>query len=145
MAQKEYPTMPLFNQVVLLAPDIDAGIFKQYLAEIRPLARNITVYVSGNDRPLALSRKVHGYPRLGASGPHLDGLAGVGIIDLSDIPVRYPSGHVYHLYHDAVVNDLDQILNDGKPASQRSNLKQTGENYWQLQSPAVNKQTGNSR
>jgi len=145
MAQKEHTTRPLFNQVVLLAPDIDAGIFKQYLAEIQPLARNITVYVSGNDRPLALSKQVHGYPRLGASGPHLDGLAGVEIIDLSDIPVRYPSGHVYHLYHDAVINDLDQILNGGKTASQRSNLKQTGENYWQLQSPAVNKQTGNNR
>jgi esterase/lipase superfamily enzyme len=124
---------PLVNQLVLLAPDIDAGIFKQYLPQIRPLVRNLTIYVSGNDKPLALSRQIHDYPRLGESGSHLQGLTGVEIIDLSDLPVRYPSGHLYHLYHEIVASDLSQLLNDGKSASQRSNLKQTGENYWRLQ------------
>jgi len=133
MAGTEQITKPLINQLVLLAPDIDSGIFKQYLPRIRPLARNITIYVSSNDTPLALSRQVHGYPRLGESGPHLDGLTGVDIIDLSEIPVRYPSGHLYHLYNDAVISDLNQLLNRGKPAAQRSNLKQTGKNYWLLQ------------
>ena len=137
MAQADHGTKPLVDQVILLAPDIDVGIFKQYVSEIQPLARRITVYVSSNDRPLALSRQVHGYPRLGESGTHLEGLTGIEIIDISDIPVRYPSGHVYHLYHDVVVNDLNQLLNEGKPASQRSNLKQTGENYWKLQLPAI--------
>ena len=136
MAQTEQVDKPLFNQMVLLAADIDAAIFKQYLPLIRPLAKNITVYVSGNDSPLALSRQVHGYPRLGESGNHLDGLTGINIIDVSDMPVRYPSGHVYHLYHNAVVNDLAQLLNENQPASQRSNLKQTGKNYWRLQ-PAM--------
>ena len=136
MANTEYANKPLVNQVVLIAPDIDAGIFEQYLSQILPLARNITIYVSDNDQPLALSRQVHGYPRLGESGKHLRDLAGVEIIDISDVPVRYPSGHVYHLYHKTVVNDLSQLLNEDKPASQRSNLKQTGENYWRLQSPA---------
>ena len=125
---------PLVNQLVLLAPDIDAGIFKQYLPQIRPLVRNLTIYVSGNDKPLALSRQIHDYPRLGESGSHLQGLTGVEIIDLSDLPVRYPSGHLYHLYHEIVASDLSQLLNDGKSASQRSNLKQTGESYWRLQS-----------
>jgi len=133
MAGTEQVTKPLINHLVLLAPDIDSGIFKQYLPRIRPLARNITIYVSANDTPLTLSRQVHGYPRLGESGPHLDGLTGVDIIDLSEIPVRYLSGHLYHLYNDAVISDLNQLLNSGKPASQRSNLKQTGENYWLLQ------------
>ncbi|MFA9421336.1 MAG: alpha/beta hydrolase [Gammaproteobacteria bacterium] len=133
MAGAEQVTKPLINQLVLLAADIDIGIFKQYLPRIRPLARNITIYVSANDTPLALSRQVHGYPRLSESGPHLDGLTGVDIIDLSEISVRSPSGHVYHLYNGMVASDLAQLLNSGKPASQRSNLKQTGENYWLLQ------------
>jgi esterase/lipase superfamily enzyme len=132
MAGSEPVTKPLINQLVLLAADIDIGIFKQYLPRIRPLARNITIYVSANDTPLALSRQVHGYPRLGESGAHLDGLTGVDIIDLSEIPVRYPSGHVYHLYNDIVASDLAQLL-EGRPASQRSNLKQAGENYWLIQ------------
>jgi esterase/lipase superfamily enzyme len=133
MAGAEQVTKPLINQLVLLAPDIDSGIFKQYLSRIRPLARNITIYVSANDTPLALSSQVHGYPRLGKSGSHLDGLTGVDIIDLSEISVRYPSGHLYHLYNDAVISDLAQLLDSGKQAAQRKNLKQTGGNYWLLQ------------
>jgi len=135
MAQAEPDDKPLFNQVVLLAPDIDTGIFKQYLQEIKSVARTITVYVSSNDKPLALSSQVHGYSRLGEAGTHLQGLEGIEIIDLSDIPVRYPSGHVYHLYHDSVIDDLNQLLNEEKAASQRSNLKQIGENYWKLLLP----------
>jgi len=140
MASSEQTNKPLINNLVLLAADIDIGVFKQYLPRIRPLAHNITIYVSANDTPLALSSQVHGYPRLGESGPHLDGLTGVDIIDLSEIPVRYPSGHVYHLYNDAVINDLAQLLDRGKPASQRSNLKQAGENYWLLQPAAAGRE-----
>ncbi len=133
MASSEQATKPLINNLVLLAADIDIGMFIQHLPRIRPLARNITIYVSANDTPLALSRQVHGYPRLGESGSHLDGLTGVDIIDLSEIPVRYLSGHLYHLYNDIITKDLAQLLDHGQSASQRSNLKQTGENYWLLQ------------
>ncbi len=124
---------PLINQIVLIAPDIDAEIFKQYLPRILPLVKNLTVYVSENDRPLALSRKIHGHPRLGESGSHLSGLKGIEIIDISDIPVHYPSGHVYHLYNEYVINDLTRILKHGETASQRRALKQTDKYYWRLQ------------
>ena len=127
LAQAQQDDKPLFNQVVLIAPDIDVGIFEQYLPMIRPLARNMTVYVSGNDGPTALSRQVHGHPRLGEAGGHLEGLNGVEIIDLSDIPIRVPSGHVYHLYQNLVTEDLDQLINENKPATQRSNLTQVSE------------------
>jgi esterase/lipase superfamily enzyme len=133
LAQAVHDDKPVLNQVVLVAPDIDAGVFKQYLPMIRPLAKNITIYVSDNDNPLALSRQVHGYPRLGEPGEHLDGITGVEIIDISGIAMRSPSGHIYHIYQDDVVNDIDQILNHGKQASQRDKLKQTGESYWSLQ------------
>jgi esterase/lipase superfamily enzyme len=133
MAGRNHPEKPLVNHLVLLAPDIDVGIFEQHLPRMRPLVRDITIYVSANDKPLALSTQIHGYPRLGESGPHLKGLRGVEIIDVSEIRVRYPSGHVYHLYHKLVVNDLAQLLNDSKPASQRTNLKRVDENRWLLQ------------
>lgn len=135
LAQAKHGNKPLVNQVVLAAPDIDAGIFEQYLPLIRPLARNITVYVSNKDSALAVSRQLHGYPRLGEAVAHLEALTGVEIIDVSDIPVRQPSGHVYHLYHNDVVNDLKQLLNENKPASQRRNLKQIGEYIWSLHLP----------
>jgi esterase/lipase superfamily enzyme len=133
LAQLQQDSEPLVNQVVLVAPDIDVGIFKQYLPVITPLARNITVYVSSKDSPLALSRKVHGYPRLGESSAHLEGLTGIEIIHISDIPLRAPSGHVYHLNQDIVVDDLVQLLNENKPATKRRNLKPIGDNQWRLQ------------
>ena len=133
LASEHQDQTPLFNQVVLIAADIDVGIFQQYLPMIRPLARNITVYVSCNVSPLALSRQIHGHPRLGEAGEHLEGLSGVEIIDLSDIPIRVPSGHVYHLYQNIVVEDLAQILNHNKLAVQRKNLKQVSDNQWRLQ------------
>jgi len=37
LAQAQQEHSPLFNQVVLIAPDIDTGIFEQYLPMIRPL------------------------------------------------------------------------------------------------------------
>jgi esterase/lipase superfamily enzyme len=137
LAQAQQDSKPLFNQVVLIAPDIDVGIFKQYLPKIRPLARNMTVYVSGNDSPLALSRQVHGHPRLGEAGEHLEGLTDIEIIDLSNIPVRVPSGHVYHLYQSLVTKDLDQLINENKPAAQRRNLKHVGVNYWRMRQGAA--------
>lgn len=132
LAQAEHGDKPLLNQVVLIAPDIDAGVFEQYLPLIRPLAKKITIYVSGNDNPLMLSRQLHGYPRLGESGAHLVDLTGIDIIDISKISMRTPSGHVYHLYHNVVINDLDHLLNKNQSASQRNSLKQTSNNYWQL-------------
>ena len=132
MAQAQHENKPLFNQIVLIAPDIDVGIFKQYLPMIRPLARNMTVYVSSKDSPLALSRQVHGYPRLGEAGQHLDGLTHIDIIDLSYIPTRAPSGHDYHLYQNLVTEDLDQLINENKPAAQRRKLKRVSDNRWQL-------------
>ena len=133
MAQVHQDDEPLINQVVLIAPDIDAGIFKQYLPLIRPLARNMTVYVSSKDSPLALSQQVHGYPRLGEAGEHLENLRGIEIIDISDIPIRAPSGHLYHLYQSIMTEDLDQLINENKPAAQRRTLKQSGENQCRLQ------------
>ncbi|MBY6201027.1 alpha/beta hydrolase [Maritalea mobilis] len=40
------------DEVVLLAPDMDFGIFERMLPRIRPIADNITVYVNAGDRPL---------------------------------------------------------------------------------------------
>ena len=136
LANKESGDRPLINELIFLAPDIDIGIFKQYLSLVRPLAKSVTIYVSGNDTPLAISRQVHGHPRLGESGTHLADLAGVEIIDLSEIPVSYPSGHVYHLYNNVVATDLKQLLNQDKPASQRSNLKKSGTGRWSLKTQA---------
>ena len=134
LARESNQDVPVLNQLVLVAADIDAGIFKQVLPSIRPLVAGVSVYVSANDKPLALSSEVHGYPRLGETGAHLRGMDEVEIIDLSDLSARSFSGHLYHLYHDAVIADLRQLLVDQQAAADRSGLNRQADNYWRLTS-----------
>lgn len=65
-AQDGVPAGPLFDQIILLAPDIGKGIFDQYLERMLPLVDHLTIYVSANDGALTLSRILHGgHRRLG--------------------------------------------------------------------------------
>jgi esterase/lipase superfamily enzyme len=122
------------GHVALLAPDMDFEIFARMFPRIEPIAETISVYTATGDKPLALSRQVHGYPRLGESGNDLSRIAGVEVIDLSDLPVEDPTGHLYHINRPAVGADLRQLLHEGKRASARSGLVAKGDNLWQLES-----------
>lgn len=120
------------GNVILLAPDIDFEVFSRMLPRIRQVVRSITVYVSDGDRPLALSEQVHGYPRLGQSGNDVGLLAGVQVIDLSDLPAQSPTGHLYHIYNAEVGDDIALKLNEGQDAQARRNLVRSSENLWYL-------------
>jgi len=122
------------GHVALLAPDMDFEIFARMLPRIEPIVDSITVYTASGDMPLALSKQVHGYPRLGESGNDVSKIASVEVIDLSDLPSEGPTGHLYHIYSPAVGEDLRQLLNEGKQASARSGLVGEGNNLWHLKS-----------
>ncbi len=56
------------EDVILTAPDVDAEEFdEQFKREINALTRQLTVYVSSNDRALLMSRIVNWSPRRGES------------------------------------------------------------------------------
>lgn len=120
------------GHVVLLAPDMDFGIFERILPRVRPVAESMTVYATSGDRPLALSAQLHGYPRLGEAGNDVSRLAGVEVIDLSDLPSEGPTGHLYHIYSEAVGDDLRRLLNAGEGASRRQGLVAESDNLWRL-------------
>ncbi|MDG4649462.1 alpha/beta hydrolase [Roseibacterium sp. SDUM158017] len=126
------------DEVVLLAPDMDFAIFQRILPRILPIVENVTVYVTSGDRPLALSAQLHGYPRLGEAGNDVSTLAGVEVIDLSDLPSESPTGHLYHIYSDHVGDDLGRLLGEGRHAAERPNLLQAGPNLWRLQQAGAN-------
>lgn len=60
------------SNIVLIAPDVDREDFERDIADEVLAARRvnndrrITLYVSAKDRALAISRQLHGYPRLGS-------------------------------------------------------------------------------
>jgi len=123
------------GHVVLLAPDMDVGIFERILPRVRPIAGSMTVYATAGDRPLALSEQLHGYARLGQAGNDVSGLTGVEVVDLSDLPSEGPTGHLYHIYSRAVGEDLRRLLDDGLRAEAREHLVAQGENLWRLRPP----------
>ena len=81
-------------------------------------------------------QEVHGYPRLGKAGIHLQGIEGVDIIDVSATGRQRASGHLYHLYNPAVIRDLDGLINQALAAEQRPGLQADpamGPGYWRMQ------------
>ena len=123
------------NELVLLAPDYDADVFRLAFPDLHKVASRITLYSSENDQPLRLSNEVHGHPRLGEAGDELVLIKGMDTIDVSLADGREMTGHLYHLYNDNVRNDLRSLLAEGTAVSKRSNLKKLtrdGLPYWML-------------
>ena len=118
---------------MLVAGDMDFGIFAKMLPRIRPLARSITLYTNDEDKPLILSEQLHGYARMGQSGNDTSALKGVEVIDVSDLPDAEASGHLYHIYGAEVGRDIGTLLSQGTRAAERSGLKAAGGNLWMLQ------------
>jgi hypothetical protein len=125
----------LFNELILVAPDIDSQIFLQRLPQLRPLVKRITLYASGNDNALKLSHEVHGANRLGEAGKVLTVDARLETIDVSAQNARTVSGHIYHLHNAMVIADIKQLLDEGQGASERRALEEKalhGVRFWNL-------------
>jgi len=120
------------GHIVLLAPDMDFEIFARILPRIEPVAESISVYVASGDKPLALSKQLHGYARLGEAGNDVSKIPGVEVIDLSDLPSDGVTGHLYHIYSSTVGADMRQLLHEGMPAAVRNGLEAKGDNLWHL-------------
>jgi len=138
-----------FEDVVLTAPDVSHEEFdKQFKEEITSMTRNLTVYVSSNDRALVMSRIVNRDARRGESTLSPDMLdeansvsaliePGEDLIDLVDVtPVnRTRNFHNFSLETPEFFDDLYlRLTNDKTPDSRLIYRFQTddGANYWVL-------------
>jgi esterase/lipase superfamily enzyme len=126
---------PLVNRVVLLAPDFDSAPFVDLLPRLVHLADHITLYASGNDTPLKVSRQVNGHPRLGEAGEFLTVVEGMETIDVSAVGRYQILGHEYFYFHPKVAADLTALLSSGAGAAERSALRpreRNGIRYWEI-------------
>ncbi|MDX1698721.1 MAG: alpha/beta fold hydrolase [Thiohalobacterales bacterium] len=123
----------LFREIVMIAPDIDADVFRREMAP--RLARtgiHITLYASSKDRALLASKAFHGYPRAGESGESLVVVKGVETIDAS-VASGGLLGHSYYAEDRRIMEDIFGMLQTGQRADQRFGLEaiETGEGrYW---------------
>lgn len=138
------------SNIILASPDVDREDFERDIAEEVLAARRvnnnrrITVYASLNDRALAVSRAVHGYPRLGspycfnpfeALELKAQGLpqrcfatktkyqtepfkTGFTIIDTTDVSGG-GAGHSDYLRSFAVCKDFAAVVNDARTTEDR--------------------------
>lgn len=116
-------TPPLFDRVVLAAPDVDADHFRRDLApRLLQTADSVTLYASSDDRALIASKKVHGYPRAGESGSELVVVPGIETIDVSGIDLSL-LGHSYYGDSGKILRDLFGLVHHRLPAAQRQWLR----------------------
>ncbi|MEH6519508.1 MAG: alpha/beta fold hydrolase [Halioglobus sp.] len=126
------------GEYVLLAPDIDAGIFRRDLApQLVASGLHTTLYTSANDKALASAYALRRYPRAGDSsyGPVV--VSGIETIDATQAN-KSILGHSYFEESDEVSDDLAELLNSRKPAERRPGLEYVGgegAGYWVLQAP----------
>ncbi|HDZ8828530.1 TPA: alpha/beta hydrolase [Aeromonas dhakensis] len=123
------------KEIILTAPDIDAGVFKRDIApRLAASGRPITLYASSNDLALTASKKVHRYPRAGDAGEGLILVPGIETIDATHVNAGL-FGHSYFADEKSVLSDIFYLIHDGKRAAQRFGLNQIdaqGGRYWEI-------------
>lgn len=105
----------LFNNLILVAADIDSDRFVDVLPRLQQRVRNISLLVSSADSLLMLSRTLNLGERLGQDEDFE--AEEVDVVDVSEFEDLGFGGHVYHLESDRVGEALRRILsaNDQSP------------------------------
>jgi esterase/lipase superfamily enzyme len=124
----------LFNQIILAAPDVDAGVFKKLSAAYKQTAHRTTLYVSARDMAIEASEWLHDYPRAGFLPP-VTIVPGIDTVNVTNIDLT-TLGHGYIADARAVLQDVhDLILHDSSPDSRFGLLRaETGDGklYWTI-------------
>jgi esterase/lipase superfamily enzyme len=122
---------PLFDNVIMAAPDVDAKTFtEQNWTGIRDAAKRFTLYASSDDWALKVSRELNDFVRLGEAGGTLVVIPGLDTVDASGIDTN-ELGHSY--YHcKKLMDDLGQLMAKGLTPLERHLLdRRKGElGYW---------------
>jgi len=122
---------PPFRQILLTAPDVDAGVFSQIAQVFRKTGQRVTLYASSNDQALKASKSFHGFPRAGDTVPDIVVLPDLDTVDVSLVDTGL-LGHSYYGDNTSVLTDIFHLLRDGKPPDQRGLKPRTknGMAYW---------------
>jgi esterase/lipase superfamily enzyme len=129
--------IPRFDQIVLVAPDIDADRFRRTIAPaLVPAGERVTLYASARDRALEMSRRFHSYPRIGDLSGGVVVMPGIDLIDATAVDTSL-TGHSYFADGDSVLSDLFHLFRQGLPPP-RLVLEPVGEDperYWRFVPP----------
>lgn len=123
------------KDVVMAAPDVDAGVFKQLAVPVLHAAAHITIYESSKDVALEASHRFHGYPRLGDTDPTVHVFRNYECIEATAVDTSFP-GHSY-IGNPSMLEDIFSLIVNQLPANERFGLKRESLNnmpYWSFES-----------
>ncbi len=124
IALQQTTPKPVFGQLVLAAPDVDASEFRdRYAPAVTRIARQVTLYASSNDHALLASTKVHGHTRAGLSTGLMTVVRGVDTVDVSPIDTSL-IGHSYYGDNPLMIRDMRALVELSEPAASRPWLEQ---------------------
>jgi esterase/lipase superfamily enzyme len=126
---------PLFDNVIMAAPDVNAYTFKdQIWPVIKKAAKRFTLYASSDDEALKASKSSKGpndFDRLGEAGPKIVVISGLDTVDASGIDTSL-LGHSYIDSCKPVMDDVQMIVQKGLAPLQRKlhDRYKEGLAYW---------------
>lgn len=128
------------GEVALLAPDIDAELFRRAAAKLTGAAARVTLYASDKDEALLLSEHNAGYKRAGQAGRDLVIAPGMDTIDATQVETAVLGlRHLYYADNSTILSDLFHLLRGRSPADRSARLEAVGSQpnrYWRFR-PAV--------
>ena len=129
---------PLFDNVIMAAPDVNAYTFTdQIWPTIKKAAKRFTLYASSDDEALKISKGSKGsndFDRLGEAGPKIVVVSGLDSVDASGIDTSL-LGHSYVDSCKPVMDDVELIMQKGLAPLQRKlhDHYKEGLAYWTFQ------------
>ena len=117
---------PRFREVALMAPDIDANVFRSLASAMRLSADRVTLYASSRDEALQVSRRLNQGVRAGQSGSEIVIVPGVDTVDASSVRTdAFTFNHSYFADNLAMLSELYHLLR-GDPPEIRFGLERVG-------------------
>lgn len=114
---------PLFKQVVLAAPDINADVFRDQIApRFASLKLPATLYASANDKAMRASYSFADWDRIGDIRGPVIGIPGMELIDASAVIMNF-MGHDYFASNRVLLTDIATMIKTGQRAKNRGGLK----------------------
>lgn len=121
MAIRNGRILPKIRNVILAAPDVDVDVFSTFFPEIGEQRPNFTLFVSQDDKALAVSKRVWGnVPRVGQVDPESEPYRTtfernrVSVIDLTKLKTDDPLNHGKFAASPEVVQSIGARLAQGQ-------------------------------
>ena len=114
---------PLFKQVVLAAPDINAEVFREQIApRFASLKLPTTLYASANDKAMRASYGFAEWDRIGDIRGPVVAIPGMELVDASTVVMNF-MGHDYFASNRVLLTDIATMIKTGQRAGKRGGLR----------------------